>query len=145
MNHRAIHVLVVEDNPADTRLIEEAFKTVTCRVTLSTAMDGELAIKRLHQAGDGRGIIDLVLLDLNLPKKDGKEVLREIKRHPKLARIPVIVLSSSDAQRDIEAVYALNANCYLTKPRDLDEFFGLVTLIEKFWLERVKLPTYTAA
>ena len=140
-HRRPPQVLLVEDNPADVRLLQEAFSSLPARIGLSIATDGEQAIEKLQQVLSGKPV-DLVLLDLNLPKKDGREVLRDIKQHPSLSRIPVVVLSTSEAPRDIEMAYALHANCYLTKPKDLHDFFTLVELIERFWLERVKLPTH---
>jgi CheY-like chemotaxis protein len=137
------HVLIVEDNPGDIRLLEEAFALLDVQVEISIATDGEQAIERLQRAGNGR-VIDLVLLDLNLPAKDGRAVLEEIKNSPALSRIPVLVLTTSDAARDIDTAYRLHANCYLTKPRTFDDLLELLQLIDRFWLRRVKLPTRAA-
>lgn len=135
-------LLLVEDNPGDIRLTQEAFKECHVRVHLSVAMDGVEAIDFLRQQGKFKDAPrpDLILLDLNLPKKSGREVLSEIKNDPDLKRIPVVVMTTSKAQQDIQRAYTLNANCYVTKPVELDEFMGVVQSIEDFWLTKATLP-----
>ena len=139
---RPIEILLVEDNPGDVRLTQEVFKESKIRNRLHVARDGEEAMTFLRNGvngGDGARP-DLILLDLNLPKKDGREVLAEIKADDGLKHIPVIVLTVSSAEEDILRSYDLHANCYLTKPIEFDEFVRIVRSIEDFWLMIVKLP-----
>lgn len=140
---RPIEILLVEDNPGDVRLTLEALKEAKVKNTLRVARDGVEALALLHQEGPfaNASIPDLILLDLNLPKKDGREVLAEIKKDKRLRTIPVVVLTTSDAEQDILRSYDLHANCYVTKPVDLDQFIQVVESIEGFWLSIVKLPT----
>lgn len=146
MNHtnegRRVEVLLVEDNPGDIRLTQEAFKEGRILVNITVATDGVQAIDILNQRGPYTGTPrpDLILLDLNLPKKSGWEVLGEIKADNDLKRIPVIVMTTSKAAQDIHRVYDLNANCYITKPVELDDFLKVVRSIEDFWLTIVTLP-----
>lgn len=146
MNHtnagRPVEVLLVEDNPGDIRLTQEAFKEGRFLINLSVATDGVQAIDMLNRRGPYSMAPrpDLILLDLNLPKKNGREVLGEIKADDELKRIPVIVMTTSKAAQDIHRVYDLNANCYITKPVELDEFLKVVRSIEDFWLTIVTLP-----
>ena len=146
MNHtnegRRVEVLLVEDNPGDIRLTQEAFKEGRVLVNITVATDGVQAIDILNQRGPYTGTPrpDLILLDLNLPKKSGREVLGEIKADNDLKRIPVIVMTTSKAAPDIHSVYELNANCYITKPVELDDFLKVVRSIEDFWLTIVTLP-----
>lgn len=140
---RRREVLLVEDSEGDIRLMREAFRDVTAPVGLSIVTDGEQAIERLKTVRAGH-VIDLVLLDLNLPKLDGREVLRKMKGDPFLARIPVVVLTTSDAPQDVDTAYRLHANCYFTKPKDIAELFELVQLIDRFWLRGAKLATMVA-
>lgn len=138
---RPVEVLLVEDNPGDVRLTQEAFKDGRVFVNLTVASDGVEAMEFLR--GDGvhaKPRPDLILLDLNLPRKSGREVLEEIKADDVLKRIPVIVMTTSKAEQDIHRAYNLNANCYVTKPVDLDEFLNVVRSIEDFWLTIVTLP-----
>ncbi len=140
--HRAINILLCEDNPGDVRLIREVFNETAARLELSVVMDGEEALD-YFRCLDGHGkteMPELIILDLNMPKKDGREVLREIKKNRKLKRIPVIVLTASEAEWDIDTCYELGANCVLTKPINLDQFADMLNTIEKFWLDMVKLP-----
>jgi chemotaxis family two-component system response regulator Rcp1 len=139
---RAVEVLLVEDNPADVRLTQEALKDGRVLVNLTVASDGVEAIDILKRAGPhtSKARPDLILLDLNLPRKNGREVLEEIKADDDLKRIPVIVMTTSKAEQDIYKAYNLNANCYVTKPVDLDEFLNVVRSIEDFWLTIVTLP-----
>jgi CheY-like chemotaxis protein len=139
---RAIEVLMVEDNPGDVRLTREAFKDEKLLVNLHVVEDGEEAIAFLRKKGKYADAprADLILLDLNLPKKDGREVLAEIKTDEKLKRIPVVVLTTSRAEEDIIRAYNLNANCYITKPVDFEQFTKVVKMVEKFWLTIVTLP-----
>jgi len=139
---RAVEVLLVEDNPADVRLTQEALKDGRVLVNLTVASDGVEAIDILKRAGPHttKARPDLILLDLNLPRKNGREVLEEIKADDDLKRIPVIVMTTSKAEQDIYKAYNLNANCYVTKPVDLDEFLNVVRSIEDFWLTIVTLP-----
>jgi CheY-like chemotaxis protein len=139
---RSIEILLVEDNPADVRLTQENFKESKLRNNLNVVSDGEEALAFLHREGKFRDAVcpDLIVLDLNLPKKDGREVLAEIKSDDRLKRIPVVILTISDAEEDILKSYDLYANCYITKPLDLDQFGKIVRSIEDFWLTIVKLP-----
>jgi CheY-like chemotaxis protein len=137
-----IQILLVEDNPGDVRLTREVLKDGRINNTLNVVRDGVEALAFLRREGeyaDARPQ-DLVLLDLNLPKKDGREVLAEMKADPVLRRIPVIILTTSSAELDILDAYDLHANCYITKPVDLDQFTKVVRSIEEFWLSIVKLP-----
>ena len=140
---KLIEILLVEDNPGDVRLTRESFKEGRLRNNMSVAEDGIEAMAFLHREGKYTNAPrpDLILLDLNLPKKDGREVLAEIKKDPELKRIPVVILTSSEAEKDIMKTYDLHANCYITKPVDLDQFIKAMRLIEDFWLTMVKLPS----
>jgi two-component system, chemotaxis family, response regulator Rcp1 len=135
-----IEILLVEDNPGDVRLIKEVFKDAKIYNNMQVAYDGEAAMEILRR-DDGSIFPDLILLDLNLPKKDGREVLREIKGDDCLKCIPVVILTTSNAEEDLIETYKMNANCYITKPVDLDQFINVVKSIENFWLSIVKLPT----
>ena len=136
-----IEVLLVEDSPADVRLTREALKEAKVRNNVHVAVDGVDAMDFLHRRGRHASapIPDLILLDLNLPKKDGREVLEDIKSHDRLKRIPVVILTTSQSEQDILESYQLNANAYVTKPVDLEQFLDVVKSIEGFWLEVVKL------
>jgi two-component system, chemotaxis family, response regulator Rcp1 len=137
-----IEILLVEDNPADIRLAQEAFKDAKVRNILYTVGDGVEAMAFLRRQGKyaDAGRPDLILLDLNLPKKDGREVLAEIKTDEHLKLIPVVILTVSKDEEDILKTYNLHANCYITKPIDFDQFMKVVKSIEEFWLTIVKLP-----
>lgn len=141
---RPIEVLLVEDNPGDVRLTEEAFREGRVPVNLTVASDGVEAMEILNRQGEHaeKPRPELILLDLNLPRKTGREVLTEIKADETLRRIPVIVMTTSKAQLDVERAYALNANCYVAKPVDLDQFLNVVRSIEDFWLTIVSLPNH---
>ena len=143
-NSRPVEVLLVEDNPGDIRLTQEAFKEGRVYVNLTVANDGVEAMEILKNEGpfSAKRRPDLILLDLNLPRKNGREVLVEIKADEKLRRIPVIVMTTSKAEQDIHRAYNLNANCYITKPVELDEFLNVVRSIEDFWLTIVTLPQH---
>ncbi len=138
-----IRVLLVEDNPGDVRLTREALKEAKVNNQLHVAEDGVEAMNFLQRKGEYSDAPrpDLILLDLNLPKKDGREVLEEIKQDPELKRIPVVVLTTSQAEEDILRSYNLHANCYVSKPVDLDQFINIVKSIEDFWLTIVRLPS----
>jgi len=141
---RLIEILLVEDNPDDSDLTLEALKEGKARNHLSVVEDGVDALSFLRRQG-AYGTAprpDLVLLDLNLPKKSGLEVLAEMKADPALRRIPVVVLTTSDAERDIVASYNHSASCYITKPVDLGRFLAVVRLIDEFWLDVVQLPPW---
>jgi CheY-like chemotaxis protein len=140
-----VHVLLVEDSEADIRLTLEAMKDAKVFNTLHVVRDGEEAIDFLRQTGKHEGAPrpDLIILDLNLPRKNGKEVLADIKSDESLKTIPVAVLTTSSAERDIIESYNLGANCYLTKPVDLQQFLNVVSQIEEFWLSIVRLPQQT--
>ena len=142
MDSQIVKILLVEDNPADVRLTKEAFKESKIYEDLYVVKDGVEAIAFLRQQGEYKDVPrpDLILLDLNLPKKDGREVLEDIKKDPILRRIPVVILTTSKAHEDIIRTYDLHANCYVTKPVDLDEFIKVARTIEDFWLTIVKLP-----
>jgi CheY-like chemotaxis protein len=141
-NYAPIEVLLVEDSPGDVRLTVEAFKTAKMHINLRVVYDGAEAMEYLRQEGKYADALrpDLVLLDLNLPKKDGREVLGEIKGSPTLLTIPVVILTTSAAETDILRSYRLHANCYITKPVDLVGFLEVVKSIDNFWLSVVKLP-----
>ena len=137
-----IEILLVEDNPGDVRLTQEALKEGKVRNRLSVAGNGEQALAFLRRQGQFASAPrpDVILLDLNLPRRDGREVLAEIKADPDLMRIPVVILTTSQAEQDILETYNLHANCYIAKPVDLDRFIEVVKAIEDFWLTIVKLP-----
>jgi CheY-like chemotaxis protein len=139
---RPVEILMIEDNPGDVRLTREALKEGKIHTRLSVVADGDAALDFLHRRGAHAAAPrpDLILLDLNLPGKSGREVLAEVKADDNLRRIPVVVLTSSQAEQDIVESYNLNANCYVTKPVDLDQFMRVVRSIEDFWLTVVKLP-----
>jgi chemotaxis family two-component system response regulator Rcp1 len=139
---RPIELLLVEDNPGDVRLTKEALREGKVRNHLHVAADGVEAMAYLRREGPHAQARqpDLILLDLNLPKKSGREVLAEIKADPKLRRIPVVILTVSKAEEDVLKSYNLHANCYITKPVDLEQFLGVVKSIEDFWLTVVMLP-----
>ena len=137
-----VNILLVEDNPGDVRLTKEALKESNMLNALHVVVDGVEALAFLHREGDYADAPrpDLILLDLNMPRKDGREVLAEIKADEDLARIPVVILTTSQAEEDVVRSYDLHANCYITKPVDLEQFIKVVTMIEGFWLSMVKLP-----
>jgi chemotaxis family two-component system response regulator Rcp1 len=137
-----INILLVEDSPGDVRLTQEAFKDGKVLNRIFVVEDGVEALAYLRKEGKYAQAIrpDIVLLDLNLPKKDGREVLKEIKEDPGLKRIPVVILTVSKAEEDILKTYNLHANCYITKPVDLNSFLKVVQAIEGFWLTIVNLP-----
>ena len=139
---RAAEILLVEDNPADVRLTMEAMRESKMRNHVTVVSDGEQAIDYLRRRGPYAAAIrpDLVLLDLNLPKKDGREVLQEIKAIEELRRIPVVVLTTSKEEEDVLRAYNLAANCYVTKPVEFDQFMKVIQMIEDFWLTIVALP-----
>ncbi|MGA8765033.1 MAG: response regulator [Candidatus Sulfotelmatobacter sp.] len=140
-----IQVLLVEDSPGDVRLTREAFKDAKVHINLHVASDGVEAMAFLKREGGHANAPrpDLILLDLNLPRKDGREVLQEIKESPALTSIPVVVLTTSASEEDILRSYRLHANCYITKPVGLDGFLKVVNSIDNFWLSVVKLPHET--
>jgi two-component system, chemotaxis family, response regulator Rcp1 len=139
--HR-FEILLVEDNPGDVLLTKEAFQEGRLAHRLSVIEDGDEAIRFLRREGKYRDAPrpDLILLDLNLPKKDGRELLADIKADPVLRHIPVIVLTTSDAEQDVWRAYKLHANCYLTKPVQMDDFLEKIRSVEDFWLTVVRLP-----
>jgi len=140
---KQIEILLVEDNEGDIGLVEEVFQEAKIRNNLHIAEDGEEAMLFLHKEGQFSDAPrpDIILLDLNLPKKDGREVLKEIKEDDKLKRIPVVVLTTSKAEEDILKSYDLHANSYITKPVNFDQFIKVIKSIEDFWLDVVKLPS----
>lgn len=137
-----IDILMVEDNPGDIRLTQEALKENKMNNNLHVVKDGMEAMAFLHHEREYESAPrpDLILLDLNLPRKDGRQVLAEIKGDPALKRIPVVILTTSQAEEDILKSYSLHANCFVTKPVDLDQFMKVVQSIEHFWITIVKLP-----
>jgi len=140
-----IEILLVEDNPGDVRLVKEVMKDAKVANILHVAEDGEEAMAMLRREGKYSGSVrpDLILLDLNLPGKDGREVLREVKTDENLRLIPVVVLTTSSAEEDIIKSYSDYANSYITKPINLNQFISVVKSIENFWLTIVKLPNGT--
>jgi CheY-like chemotaxis protein len=139
---RPIEILLVEDNAGDVRLVKEALEENKFLNNLHVARDGVEAMEFLHKEGKYANAVrpDLILLDLNLPKKDGREVLAEVKVDEDLKRIPVVIMTISKAEEDILKTYNLHANCYITKPIDLDQFIKVVKSVESFWLAIVELP-----
>jgi CheY-like chemotaxis protein len=139
---RPIEILLVEDSPSDTDLTVEALRKGKVLNNLSIVDDGEKAMKFLRCQGEYAHALrpDLILLDLNLPRKDGREVLAEIKADKVLRSIPIVVLTTSRAEQDVLRVYELNGNCYITKPVDFQQFIEVIKAIENFWLTVVKLP-----
>ena len=142
MNAQAINILLVEDNPGDIELTKEAFQQGKIANNIEVVTDGVKAMALLRKEGefaDSR-TPDIILLDLNLPKKDGREVLKEIKNDDQLKCIPVIILTTSEADEDVNVAYDNHANCYIRKPVDMDSFMEVTHRIEDFWLSIVKLP-----
>ncbi len=139
---RMLEILLVEDNPADVRMMIETFKKGKMQTNLRVAIDGVEAMAFLSREGEYINMPrpDIILLDLKIPKKDGKEVLSEIKNDPDLKRIPVIIVTASDAEKDVLESYNLYANCYIIKPVGLDRFRAVMESIENFWFTVVKLP-----
>jgi CheY-like chemotaxis protein len=144
---RPVNILLVEDNEGDVRLTQEALKDSKLHVALNVAVDGVEALEYLRQKGRFKTapVPDLILLDLNLPRKSGMEVLEEIKSDAALKDVPVVIMTSSSAEADIVKSYKLHANCYITKPLDLNQFIEVVKAIDHFWLTIVKLPRMTTA
>ena len=140
---RPIEILLIEDNAGDARLAREALRDAKVANNLSWVPDGVEALAFLRREGQHGAAPrpDLILLDLNLPRKDGREVLSAIKEDDRLKRIPVVILTTSQAEEDVLNAYHLNANCYISKPVDLDQFIKVVKTIEDFWLTIVKLPS----
>lgn len=139
---RPIEILLVEDNPGDIRLTEEAFREGKIANRMNVVQDGQAALNYLKKRDPYADAVrpDLILLDLNLPKRDGREILEIIKSDPDLMRIPVVVLTTSRSANDVQASYNLHANCYITKPVEMDDFFRVTRTIEDFWLCVVSLP-----
>ena len=139
---QAVDILLVEDNPGDVELAREALRECKIRNNLHVVADGLEASAFLHRTGAyaSRPRPDIILLDLNLPKRDGRDLLREIKEDKELKQIPVVILTTSAAEEDILRSYALHANCYVTKPLGIDQFLRVVRAIENFWFTIVKLP-----
>ena len=145
MNGRSAEILLVEDNPGDVRLTIEALRDSKVQNQLNVVRDGVEALSFLRREGAFVNAVrpDLILLDLNLPRKDGREVLAEIKADARLRTIPVVILTTSQDERDVLRAYDLHANCYITKPVDLEQFMTVVRSIEDFWLTIVTLPHAT--
>ncbi len=139
---KPVEILLIEDNPADARLVVEVLKDSKIKNKIHVIEDGVTAMDYLHQEGNYKNTSrpDIIMLDLNLPKKDGREVLKEIKDHPKLKCIPVVILTTSSTREDINQTYSNHANCFITKPVDFDQFLKVVQSIEDFWLTGVRLP-----
>lgn len=145
LNRKLIEILLVEDNPADVELMLESLEENKVDNVISVVNDGEEAMAFLHREGRFADAPrpDIILLDLNLPVKDGREVLTEIKSDENLKSIPVVILTTSKAEEDILKTYKLHANCYITKPVDLDQFIKVVKMIEEFWFSIVRLPQFS--
>ena len=140
-----LHVLLVEDNPADIDLTKEALETCKIKIHLNITKNGQEALDYLHHTPPFENTTkpDLILLDLHLPKKSGLEVLTEIKTNPETRHIPVVILTTSESDQDILKSYERHANCYITKPIDMNQFINVVQKIENFWFSIVKLPPKT--
>jgi len=136
-------VLLIEDNPGDVRLTQEAFRENGDKVGLEVVMDGVEAVAFLNKEGQyaDKSTPDLILMDLNLPKWDGKQILEKIKTNKDLQRIPIVVLTTSNTSIDVLKSYDLHANCFINKPVDFDDFFNIIKRIQEFWLETIILPT----
>lgn len=139
---KSVEILLIEDNPADARLVAEVLKDSEIKNRIHVIADGVTAMNYLNHEGDFKDSYrpDIIMLDLNLPKKDGREVLKEIKSSPKLRCIPVVILTTSSTNEDINQTYIDHANCFITKPVDFDQFLKVVRSIEDFWLTDVRLP-----
>jgi len=139
---KSIKILLVEDNLADTVLIQESLLESKLDLDIDTAFDGEKAMEYLYDClnNDKQRLPDLIILDLNMPRKDGREVLKEIKEHEEFRLIPVLIMTTSENQEDIKFAYQNHANSYITKPVDMDEFTKIISSINNFWLTIVKLP-----
>lgn len=139
---KSVEILLIEDNPADARLVAEVLKDSEIKNRIHVIADGVTAMNYLNHEGDFKDSYrpDIIMLDLNLPKKDGREVLKEIKSSPKLRCIPVVILTTSSTNEDINQTYMDHANCFITKPVDFDQFLKVVRSIEDFWLTDVRLP-----
>jgi CheY-like chemotaxis protein len=139
---KPVEILLAEDNDGDVGLVEEVLEEAKIRNVIHVVSDGEEAILFLNGEGkfSGSPRPDIILLDLNLPKKDGREVLKEIKENNNLKNIPIVILTTSGAEKDVLRAYELHANAYVTKPLDFDQFINVVESIAKFWLEIAKLP-----
>ena len=144
-NGKPIHVLLVEDSSLDIKMVQEAISEESTKSNLHVIMNGEEAIDFLHCSGKHKNAPrpDLVLLDLNLPRKDGREVLAELKSDPKLRQIPVVILTSSRAEEDILKAYDLQVNCYILKPIDANQFLDKIKTIYNFWLSVAELPSHS--
>jgi two-component system, chemotaxis family, response regulator Rcp1 len=142
----SLRILLVEDSPSDVRLIREALKQAPLQVQVALARDGVEAMEYLRQSEVGLvNRPDIILLDLNLPKKNGREVLAEVKAAPSLKQIPVLIMTSSKADEDVRQAYSLNANCYITKPENLQDYVNVVRSIENFWFSTATLPNACVA
>ena len=143
VQNRRLQILLVEDSVSDTMLIRRSFNRSKLDHTLYCIEDGEKAIALLKQHGADKQVVrpNLIILDLNLPRLDGREVLARIKQDPALKHIPVIILTTSSAEQDVMRSYELHANCYIVKPFDVDDFLQIANFIEQFWLSTVTLPT----
>jgi CheY-like chemotaxis protein len=140
---KKVEILLVEDSPSDVRLIREASRGTAPAIQITVAKDGVEAMEHLQSCLSSQSPWpDLILLDLNLPRKNGREVLAEVKGDPRLRQIPVVVMTSSRSDEDIAAAYRLNANCYVTKPHELEQYIDIVQAIEDFWLGTVQLPQH---
>lgn len=138
---KRLEILLVEDSPSDVRLIREALREATVNAQVTVARDGVEGLEYLRRSERGlTPFPDLIFLDLNLPRKNGLEVLAEVKSSERLRHIPILVMSSSSAEEDISAAYELHANCFITKPADLDDYVDMIRSVEKFWFFTVKLP-----
>ncbi|HMQ60815.1 MAG TPA: response regulator [Flavilitoribacter sp.] len=146
-NAKSFLLLLIEDNPGDVRLTQEAFKEIKQNISLEVVMDGVDALRylRKEEPFTDKILPDLILLDLNLPKMDGREVIREIKADPYLRQIPIVVLTTSNARQDIINSYSLYANCFINKPVDFDQFFTIIQKIVDFWLLTAELPSLPAS
>ena len=142
MDRKRLHILLIEDNPGDVRMMTELLSETEISSELHISMDGADAIDFLKRRGSHNLAIqpDFIILDLNLPKKNGREVLAEIKQDERLRKIPVIILSSSDADNDVSYCYNMQANCYINKPHDLFNYMHVVKSISEFWFQTVRLP-----
>jgi chemotaxis family two-component system response regulator Rcp1 len=139
---KTIEILLVEDNPGDVLLLKETFKQSKAANHITVAEDGTVAMDILHRTGKYADAVapDIIILDLHLPKKDGREVLAELKEDTRFRSIPVIILTTSQAREDVIKCYQLHANCYITKPFDLEDFIAMVESFENFWFSKVRLP-----